>query len=62
AGFGLSLPAVKSESKTTNQTIHNTPHIDIHFDEITINDKLDIAELSELLAEHTADEMRRRLE
>ncbi len=62
AGFGLSLPAVKSESKTTTQTIHNTPHIDIHFDEITINDKLDIAELSELLAEHTADEMRRRLE
>ncbi|MDO7880411.1 MAG: tape measure protein [Enterococcus mundtii] len=62
AGFGLSLPAVKSETKTTTQTIHNTPHIDIHFDEITINDKLDIAELSELLAEHTADEMRRRLE
>lgn len=62
AGFGLSLPAVKSESRTTNQTIHNTPHIDIHFDEITINDNRDIAELSELLAEHTADEMRRRLE
>lgn len=62
AGFGLSLPAVKSESKTTNQTIHNTPHIDIHFDEITINDNRDIAEISELLAEHTADEMRRRLE
>mgnify|MGYP000074858225 FL=1 len=62
AGFGLSLPAVKSESKTTNQTIHNTPHIDIHFDEITINDNRDIAELSELLAAHTADEMRRSLE
>lgn len=62
AGFGLSLPSVKSESTTTNQTIHNTPHIDIHFDEITINDNRDIAELSELLAEHTADEMRRRLE
>ncbi|MFP8915294.1 tape measure protein [Enterococcus innesii] len=62
ADFGLSLPAVKSESKTTNQTIHNTPHIDIHFDEITINDNRDIAEISELLAEHTADEMRRRLE
>ncbi|MBK0038326.1 MULTISPECIES: tape measure protein [unclassified Enterococcus] len=62
AGFGLSLPAVKSESTTTNQTIHNTPHIDIHFDEITINDNLDIAELSELLAAHTADEMRRSLE
>lgn len=62
AGFGLSLPAVKNESRTTNQTIHNTPHIDIHFDEITINDNRDIAEISELLAEHTADEMRRRLE
>lgn len=62
AGFSVSLPAGRSESITTNQTIHNTPHIDIHFDEITINDKLDIAELSELLAEHTADEMRRRLE
>lgn len=62
AGFGLSLPAVKSESTTTNQTIHNTPHIDIHFDEITINDNRDIAELSELLAAHTADEMRRSLE
>lgn len=62
AGFGISLPSIKSESTTTNQTIHNTPHIDIHFDEITINDKLDIAELSELLAEHTADELRRRLE
>jgi len=62
AGFGLSLPMAKSESRTTNQTIHNTPHIDIHFDEITINDNRDIAELSELLAEHTADEMRRSLE
>jgi tape measure domain-containing protein len=62
AGFGLSLPAVKSGSTTTNQTIHNTPHIDIRFDEITINDNRDIAEISELLAEHTADEMRRRLE
>lgn len=62
AGFGLSLPMAKSESRTTNQTIHNTPHIDIHFDEITISDNRDIAELSELLAEHTADEMRRSLE
>lgn len=62
AGFGLSLPAVKSESRTTNQTIHNTPHIDIHFDEITIRNNQDVAELTQDIAQQTADEIRRSLE
>lgn len=62
AGFGLSLPAVKNESRTTNQTIHNTPHIDIHFDEITIRNNQDVAELTQDIAQQTADEIRRSLE
>ncbi|WP_144809261.1 tape measure protein [Enterococcus casseliflavus] len=62
AGFGLSLPAAKSESRTTNQTIHNTPHIDIHFDEITIRNDQDVAELTQDIAQQTADEVRRSLE
>lgn len=62
AGFGLSLPAVKLESRTTNQTIHNTPHIDIHFDEITIRNNQDVAELTQDIAQQTADEIRRSLE
>uniref|UniRef100_UPI003F864EB6 hypothetical protein n=1 Tax=Enterococcus innesii TaxID=2839759 RepID=UPI003F864EB6 len=62
AGFGLSLPMAKSESRTTNQTIHNTPHIDIHFDEITIRNNQDVAELTQDIAQQTADEIRRSLE
>lgn len=62
AGFGLSLPMAKSESRTTNQTIHNTPHIDIHFDEITIRNDQDVAELTQDIAQQTADEIRRSLE
>lgn len=62
AGFGLSLPMAKSESRTTNQTIHNTPHIDIHFDEITIRNNQDVAELTQDIAQQTADEVRRSLE
>lgn len=62
AGFGLSLPVAKSESRTTNQTIHNTPHIDIHFDEITIRNDQDVAELTQDIAQQTADEIRRSLE
>ncbi len=61
AGFGRALPVSTNESRTTNQTIHNTPHIDIHFSEITIVDDRDIEELAKDLAQNTTDELRRTL-
>ncbi|ONN41100.1 tape measure protein [Enterococcus mundtii] len=61
AGFGRALPVSTNESRTTNQTIHNTPHIDIHFGEITIVDDRDIEELAKDLAQNTTDELRRTL-
>lgn len=62
AGFGLSLPAVKSESKTTNQTIHNSPRVEVHVHDVNIHDNRDVAELSQDIAQQTADEFRRSLE
>ncbi|MEB5950612.1 tape measure protein [Enterococcus innesii] len=62
AGFGLSLPAVKSESTTTNQTIHNSPRVEVHLHDVNIHDNRDVAELSQDIAQQTADEFRRSLE
>ena len=62
AGFGLSLPAVKSESTTTNQTINNTPQIEVHLHDIHVHDDRDVAELSQDIAQQSADEFRRSLE
>ncbi|HGF8354887.1 TPA: tape measure protein [Enterococcus faecium] len=62
AGFGLSLPAVKSESTTTNQTIHNSPRVEVHLHDVNINDNRDVAELTQDIAQQTADELRRSLE
>lgn len=62
AGFGLSLPAVKSESTTTNQTIHNSPRVEVHVHDVNIHDNRDVAELSQDIAQQTADEFRRSLE
>ncbi|NBA63390.1 tape measure protein [Enterococcus mundtii] len=62
AGFGLSLPSVKSESTTTNQTIHNSPRVEVHLHDINIHDNRDVAELSQDIAQQTADEFRRSLE
>lgn len=62
AGFGLSLPAVKSESTTTNQTIHNSPRVEVHLHDVNIHDNRDVAELSQDIAQQSADEFRRSLE
>lgn len=62
AGFGLSLPAVKSESKTINQTIHNSPRVEVHLHDVNIHDNRDVAELSQDIAQQSADEFRRSLE
>lgn len=62
AGFGLSLPTVKSESTTTNQTIHNSPRVEVHVHDVNIHDNRDVAELSQDIAQQTADEFRRSLE
>lgn len=61
-GFGLSLPAVKSESTTTNQTIHNSPRVEVHLHDVNIHDNRDVAELSQDIAQQSADEFRRSLE
>lgn len=62
AGFGLSLPSIKNESSTTNQTIHNSPRVEVHLHDVNINDNRDIAELTQDIAQQTADEIRRSLE
>ncbi|WP_461198557.1 tape measure protein [Enterococcus sp. N249-2] len=62
AGFGLSLPAVKSESTTNNQTIHNSPRVEVHLHDVNIHDNRDVTELSQDIAQQTADEYRRSLE
>ena len=62
AGFGLSLPSVKSESTTTNQTIHNSPRVEVHLHDVNIHDNRDVAELSQDIAQQSADEFRRSLE
>ena len=62
AGFGLSLPTVKNESSTTNQTIHNSPRVEVHLHDVNINDNRDVAELTQDIAQQTADEIRRSLE
>lgn len=61
AGFARALTVSTNESRTTNQTINSTPHIDIHFGEITIVDDRDIEELAKDLAQNTTDELRRSL-